>query len=206
MEQALIVSNVVLWVVVVALVAVVFALSRQIGVLYERVAPVGALVMDNGPRVNQPAPVLELTDLSGRALRIGAPASHQTLLFFVSPTCPVCKKLLPAVWSLARAEAARLQVVLASDGEPGEHRRFVAANGLQAFPYVLSHELGLRWQVGKLPHAVLIRADGTVAAKGLVNSREQLESLLAADDLGVGSVQEYAARRGSSAAGVGGEG
>ena len=32
---------------------------------------------------------------------------------------------------------------------------------------------------------------GRVRAKGLVNSREQLDSLFAARDLGVGSVQEY---------------
>lgn len=196
MEQALIVSNLVLWVVVVALVAVVFALARQIGVLHERVAPVGALVMDHGPRVGEAAPVFELVTLGGQPLRLGGAGSTQTLIFWLSPSCPVCKKLLPAVRSLARAEAARLRVVLASDGDdPQEHRRFVEREQLQDFPYVLSHPLGMAWRVGKLPHAVLVAADGRVAAKGLVNSREQLESLLAADDLGVASVQEYVARR-----------
>jgi hypothetical protein len=46
-----------------------------------------------------------------------------------------------------------------------------------------------------LPYAVLIGADGTVRAKGLVNNREQLESLLAAEDLGVGSMQDYLRRQ-----------
>ena len=37
---------VVLWVLVVILVVVVFALARQVGVLYERVAPAGALMIN----------------------------------------------------------------------------------------------------------------------------------------------------------------
>lgn len=195
-EQALIVSNVVLWIAVVVLVAVVFALARQIGVLHERIAPMGALVMDHGPKPGDVAPIVAAAGLDGRTVHVGAPGPRQTLLFFLSPSCPVCKKLLPAIQSLARTEAARLQVVLASDGDDVEtHRRFVERQGLQAFPYLLSAPLGMAWRVGKLPHAVLIGADGRVAAKGLVNSREQLESLLVADDLGVGSVQEYVARR-----------
>ena len=196
MEQALVVSNVVLWIAVLALVAVVFALARQIGVLHERIAPMGALVMDHGPKAGDVAPIVAAQALDGRTLQVGAPGPKQTLLFFLSPTCPVCKKLLPAIESLARTEAARLQVVLASDGDDADtHRRFVDRQGLHAYPYLLSTTLGMAWQVGKLPHAVLIGADGRVAAKGLVNSREQLESLLVADDLGVGSVQEYVARR-----------
>jgi hypothetical protein len=43
--EALIVSNVVLWLLVIALGVVVYALTRQIGVLHERVAPAGALTL-----------------------------------------------------------------------------------------------------------------------------------------------------------------
>jgi methylamine dehydrogenase accessory protein MauD len=44
--------------------------------------------------------------------------------------------------------------------------------------------------VGKLPYAVLVDADGVVRAKGLVNTREHLESLFEAKERGVGSLQE----------------
>ena len=56
---------------------------------------------------------------------------------------------------------------------------------------MLSAELGMRFRVSKLPYALLIDEAGRVRAKGLVNSREQLESLFAARELGVASVQEY---------------
>src|SRR2546426_8420546 len=55
MTQALLVSNAVLWMVVVLLGCVVAALARQIGVLHERVAPAGALMVGKGPAVGEPA-------------------------------------------------------------------------------------------------------------------------------------------------------
>jgi methylamine dehydrogenase accessory protein MauD len=196
MIETLVVANVVLFVVVAALVVVVYALARQIGVLYERVSPMGALMMDTGPQVGANAPVLALTDLRGQVVNIGAPSPRSTLLFFLSPTCPVCKKLLPIVKSAAVSERRWLSIVLASDGDEGEHRRFVQRADLGAFPYVLSQALGVTYHVGKLPYAVLLDERGVVRAKGLVNSREQLESLFTAKELGVASIQEFVAHEG----------
>jgi methylamine dehydrogenase accessory protein MauD len=194
-SDALVVSNALLWVAVLALAAVVFALVRQIGVLHERVAPAGALMMGGGPKVGELAPRFEGEDLFGRAVEIGgADASGaSTLLLFVSPSCPVCKTLLPVLRSIAAQEGPRLRVVLASDGHPEEQRRFAEEHGLRAFPYVVSTELGLAHQVAKLPHAVLIDASGVVRGKGLVNTREHLESLFEAQARGVASIQDYVA-------------
>lgn len=191
MNEALIVSNILLWLAVLALLVVAAALARQIGVLYERVAPMGALMMDSGPKVGEPAPVFELPALGGGQVRLGIAGTRSTLLFFLSPTCPVCKKLLPILKSVQRAEGDRLALVLASDGNPSEHEAFRRRAELGAFPYVLSAELGMRYHVSKLPYAVLIDASGRIRAKGLVNSREQLDSLFAAQELGVASVQDY---------------
>jgi methylamine dehydrogenase accessory protein MauD len=112
-------------------------------------------------------------------------------VFFLSPTCPVCKKLLPVLKALRRDEQRALRIVLASDGDAAEHLRFVAAHGLGDMPYVLSSELGLSYRVARLPYAVLLDRRGVVAAKGLVNSREQLDSLLNAHDLGQPTIQQY---------------
>lgn len=193
MSDALVVSQVVLWVVVVLLAAAVAALARQVGVLYERVAPAGALVPARGPRVGEAAPLVRADDLAGRTLALGAPREdgRSTLLFFLSPTCPVCKELLPALRSAARRERAWLDVVLASDGPRAEHEPFVRREGLDAFPYVLSRPLGVAYEVASLPFAVLVDAAGVVRAKGLVNSREHLESLFEARERGVASLQEW---------------
>lgn len=196
MVEALLISNVVLWIVVLVLAAVVVALVRQIGVLHERVAPAGALMGKEGPRVGEVAPRFDLVDWSGRALTIGAVDSEGTgtLLVFVSPTCPVCKTLLPVLDSVVRSEARRLRLVLASDGPRDEHNAFVRTHSLAERSYVLSHELGLAYQIGKLPYAVLIDAEGVLRGKGLVNTREHVESLFEAMDRGVGSVQDFLRR------------
>lgn len=187
----LVIALILLWIVVVALGVVVFALARQIGVLFERVAPMGALVTDGGPKVGEASPRFEVATLAGGRIAVGAPSGRSLLLFFLSPTCPMCKKLLPVLKSAAKAERQWLDVVLASDGEKARQETFVRQHDLGAFPYVLSSELGMGYRVNRLPFAVLIDADGIVRAKGLVNSREQLESLFNAKELGVESIQRY---------------
>jgi methylamine dehydrogenase accessory protein MauD len=193
MIDALAISNVILWVVVLALLMAVFALARQIGILYERVAPMGALMIDTGPAVGAAVPRFDLAALDGSVVTVGAPTGRSQLLFFLSPTCPVCKKLIPILKSIAAAEASWLSIVIVSDGEPEEHAAFRRRAALTDFPYVLSAELGMAFRVGKLPYAVLLDEAGLVRAKGLVNSREQIESLFTAKEMNVASVQEFVA-------------
>ena len=188
--DAMTISVVLLWLAVLALGLLVWALSRQVGVLFERVAPMGALVTDAGPAVGQPSPIFDLTGLQSEQVVIGGPQAQPTLLFFLAPTCPVCKKLIPILKHLARDEASSLRVVLASDGE-GDHLQFMRDQGLQALPYLLSTELGMSYRVSRLPYAVLMDRQGTVRAKGLVNSREQLDSLLNAHDMDTPTIQKY---------------
>jgi methylamine dehydrogenase accessory protein MauD len=193
MVEALIVSQAVLVVLVVGLGMVVLALARQIGVLHERVAPLGALMTDRGVDVGQPAPPLEVSDLAGQKLRLGGVRAdgRSQLLLFVSPTCPMCKKLLGVARSFMRRERHHLWLALIGDGERGEQERLVREHRLEGFPYVVSPVVGMTYQVGKLPYAVLVDELGIVRAKGLVNSREHLESLLVAKETGYASIQAY---------------
>lgn len=194
---ALAISNVVLWLLVLALLVIVLALIRQVGVLHERIAPAGALMINRGLTVGEKAPPMEVVDLNGAPLRVGAQRSDglSTLILFLSPTCPVCESLLPVLKSSRKDEKHWLQIVLASDGEPAAHREFVRSHGLLDFPYVVSAPLGMTYQVSRLPFAALLDAAGTLRARGLVNSREHLESLFEAQRLGVASLQEYFAAR-----------
>ena len=199
----LVVSNLVLWLLVIALSLVVLALARQLGVLHERITPVGALMLAKGLKVGELAPVVEVVDLEARPRSLGAPRAdlRDTLIVFVSPTCPVCKALLPVLKTSRKSEQGELEIVLASDGDLAEQRAFIQAQGLEAFPYVVSAPLGMTYQVNRLPFAVLIDAHGVLRARGLVNSREHLESLFEAKRLGVASLQDYLeAHAGSRAA------
>ena len=59
MESALAVSNLILWIVVIVLGVTVLALARQVGVLFERIAPAGALMIGAGPGVGDEAPIMD---------------------------------------------------------------------------------------------------------------------------------------------------
>lgn len=193
MSEALIISQIALWVLLLVVAGLQLALLRQVGVIHERIAPMGALTLDKGPKEGESSPLFDLLDLRNRRVKIGGASTSgkSTLIFFLSPSCPVCKKMLPILRSCARTESNWLEILLASDGTPAEHERFVNAQSLGDFPYLLSQELGMTYRIGKLPYAVLIDETGVVRAKGLINTREHLESLIQAKEMGVASIQEY---------------
>ena len=191
MLTALLVSQTLSWFVVLGLSAGLLALARQVGVLHMRVAPAGALTNDRGPAVGEAAPILNLIALDGTKVEIGG-ALHgaaMRLLMFVSAECPLCKNLIPAAKSFAKAE--RVELVFIGDDNVEVQHRMIAAQGLEKYPFLNGPEVGHAFHVDKLPHAVLMDAAGTVLSKGLVNSREHLESLINAHEMGLRSVQDY---------------
>lgn len=201
MPEALLISNLLLWVVVVIMAVIIFALARQVGVLYERIAPAGALMINSRLKAGMPAPEMEVADLQGVRHKIGGSNANGrgTLLFFVAPTCPICKSLLPVVASIGRSEGDWLDIILGSDGAEADHQSFIAGNGVAGLPYVVSEAMGRAFGVSRLPYAVLIEEHGAISSMGIVNSREHLESLFESRERGVASIQEYLARRGDGA-------
>ena len=194
MSIGFIVSSGLLWVIVIILSFLVFALARQVGILHERVAPAGALLPTSGPKVGEMTEAMNLNDLEGKKITIGGVDSSDlaTLIMFISPTCPVCKSLVPIAKSLATHESHQMRLVFASDGDNhNQHLAYVSDLNIEGLPYIISQPLGLRYEVSKLPFAVLIGSDGTLKSKGLVNSREHLESLVEAMESGVATLQDY---------------
>lgn len=187
---ALIVSQVISWLLLLATLAALLAVA-QVGVLYERVAPAGALVPRQGPMAGSAAPRLNVRTLDGDDIAIGGtlkPGARR-LLFFVSAQCPVCKKLIPFARSFAKAE--QVELVFVGDDSDAAQRVLVAKAGIERYPFVNDPEIGRAFAVDKLPHAVLLGDDGMIVSRGLVNSREHLESLIVAQETGLASVQDY---------------
>jgi len=193
MLTALIVSQILSWVVILGMGLALLALARQVGVLHARLAPAGALMTGKGPAVGEPAPLLDAHTLDGAPVAIGKPLAkgRMQLLLFVSPHCPLCKDLIPIARNFAKTE--KLDIVFVGDDDINEQRAMVARLDMGALPFVNSSIIGRTFHVDRLPHAVLIGDSGTVLSKGLVNSREHLESLVTAHEMGVVSVQDYLA-------------
>ena len=196
MMTVLIIAVAAQWGLLVLLALLNVALFRQVGLLHMRISPVGALTLPGGVAVGAAAPEMSLASLTGVVVQVGGRSDGRSqLIFFVSPTCPICKSLLPAIRAIQKSEGNRLQVVLASDGDEALQEKMIKMERLEAFPFVLSATLGQTLGVSKLPYAVLVGGDGKIAAKGLVNSREHLESLLEAERRGVASIQDFLVKR-----------
>ncbi|MBU2979608.1 redoxin domain-containing protein [Alteromonas sp. C1M14] len=194
MTNLLIVSNIILWIVLIVLTIMLFALVRQIGVLYERVAPAGALSINKQLKVGDEAPAVDAINLmNNKKISIGGTpdAGKCQLMFFVSPTCPMCKSLIPIAKSIAREEQSWVDLVFATDGSEEEIDLFIKRQKLEKSHLVNSELVGKAFGVAKLPYAVLIDEQGTLQAMGIVNSREHIESLFNVKETGYASLQEY---------------
>jgi len=182
-------SIVILWIAVIALIIVVLALARQVGVLYERVAPAGALMVNQQLKPGDAAPEIEALGIDETALTVGL---ANQLLFFLAPDCPICKTLLPVLKTLKKSEKD-ISIILVSDGDDG-HEAFIKEYELTDFSYIVSELVGRSFGVSKLPYGVLTDEQGVISSLGIVNSREHLESLFEARKMGVASIQEYLER------------
>ena len=201
MSEALIVSNIILWIAVLLLAILLFALTRQVGILHERVAPAGALQPTTGPKIGEVTEGIQTKSLQGESIQIGGSekVEFSSFVLFISPTCPVCKELVPTAISLARSEQNRIRLLFASDGENIEqHQSYIRDLEIEEYPYVVSEGLGMYYQVSKLPFAILIDHSGVLRSKGLVNTREHLESLIESMDTGLATVQEYVGSKSDS--------
>jgi methylamine dehydrogenase accessory protein MauD len=166
-------SYVVLWLLVLALSAVVVALARQIGTLHMRLGPRGALEMDEeGPPLGEAPEPLETVATDGASVTIGGPSEGQ-LIMFVSPSCNMCREVLPAL-SVTAAGAGLTPYVVSDEAEASadlDPRRLSAR-------VVADVRLPKRYEIPGTPYIVVTDSMGVVRAKGTVNNLEQLEGLV----------------------------
>jgi methylamine dehydrogenase accessory protein MauD len=180
MMTALIVSQILLFAAIVVLILIVLALARQIGVLHERIAPIGMQQAHAGLEAGQAIPRITMRSLSGAPFPMGEtlPAGTVRMLLFVAPDCPVCKRVLPIALDVARDRG--LEPVLVGDGAQPELAAMRDRLGLGGVAFVTGVELGLVLQVSRLPTLVLLDANGTILARDVVNTRRQVEALIPA--------------------------
>ena len=145
-----VVSYVLLWLAVLVLSAAVVALLRQIGVLHARLHPLGVHFAGEGPDLDVAAPGVPAVDYRDRPL---------TVVAFTSPTCEVCATLRPSLQALERGYRDLAVIVLDLDDRT---RPTFSAFNVRSTPYV-----------------VAVDGEGVVRGRGVPNSLEQVEELVA---------------------------
>ncbi|WP_072804232.1 redoxin domain-containing protein [Rhodococcoides yunnanense] len=175
---------------VVGLLLMILGLAREIGRVQVRLGPLGARMMDTGPKIEQVGPTFHgLQDHVGRSVSVGGHRERPQLLLFTAPGCSTCKSLLPGMKAMAKGEG-EVDIVMISDGTPAEHAEFLAGAGIGSeLSYIDGRDVGIAYQVGTTPFGVMLDEHGKIKAKGLCNHMAQVESLLNALESGTPSLQ-----------------
>lgn len=142
-------SYVALWTAVVVLGLAVIVLLRQIGVLHARLQPMGVHFAGEGPDLGASAPAAGPVDYT----------APMTLVAFTSKTCEACAALRPALAAIERSyDAVSLIEIEAGDATRSTFRAFNVSN---------------------TPYLVAVDGDGMVRGRGIANTLDQVEELLA---------------------------
>ena len=188
MMSVLICVNLLLTGVLLAALFVTWKLTVQVRQLFREVAPIGALTNSKGPQPGDACPAQPFRLLDGT--RVSLSHSEATrLLLFVSATCPVSRKIIPLAQDFCRRE--HVDLMFAGDDATTTQERFVREAGMASARFINDPALGRELEVDKLPAAFLLSQEGVILSRGLVNSREHLESLLNAWESGFSTVQDY---------------
>ncbi len=115
-----------------------------------------------GPRVGDPAPAVRLPDLDGNLVDLADVDGTPTLVLFWSPSCGYCQQMRPELraWEAGRTDGSpRLLVISSGSVDANRDEGFTA-------PVLLDPDFaaGRAFGVTGTPQAVLIGADGTIAA------------------------------------------
>lgn len=188
------ISHILLWIMIILQGIFLLALARQIGFLHERYASTGARTMNVGLNIGEPAPVFSVEDIANRQVTLGMERNKRTLLFFLATGCSICTSLLPHLKRLIRHEGDTLEIKLVAFGTKLEDaKKYAAKHSLldTNIPFIVSDDLALQYRVTLAPYGIVINQSGIVRAKGLINSRFDIESLLNAEEVGVPNIQQY---------------
>lgn len=173
----LVITHIALWVVVLAMAAVVVSLMRQTGILLERISPAGLSAKDSlALKKGQAVEKMTLAALDGAQHTVGgALEGVAQLLLFVSPRCDVCKSILPDAVSLAKALPSKLMLTLVvADAAEGALPQSVGH-----LPQVPAEKIASQFGVAQLPHLVLIREDGRLELSEYIMARADFASATA---------------------------
>jgi len=191
-SQLGLVSYFVLWAVVLVQAVLLLSLSRLVGRLSKRLPPSGARMIDPGPDLGRPLPEWRGTDLLGRERAWEFPRERGVLLLYLSPHCSTCTQLAPAAkrfFREIRREAEGVWVLTISGEEA--RRQYIESRRIADHPVVDEQSLPDELRLGGAPFAIWADAEGVVRAKGMVNTREHLESLREAAATGRDSIEAY---------------
>jgi len=131
------------------------------------------------------APVFTLPDLQQQPVSLTAFRGRPVLLNFFATWCPPCRAELPDLEALAQANPDCLRVVgiAVNSGAAAKVAAFARERGL-TYPVLMDDGgAGAKYSVARLPHSVLIDADGGLVGTfdGMVTKEGVMKAVRALD-------------------------
>lgn len=161
----------------VSLVAVLI-LAREVGLLLVRLGPDRAMPTTDGIDIGEDVSnLLTHIDVAGNQLSPGSRKKPVTMLVFTRRQCVACQRLLPDVKGFARKYLAQCELrILSEDSPPFDPSllKLIGSPGIS----IVSPVSFSSFNVHLTPYAIVTDFSGKVVARGVVNSIQQMESLL----------------------------
>lgn len=157
--------------------------------------PSGFRLTHDGPEIGTHTPIESVTTMQGKVLRLDSDLNENTLLLFLSTTCPHCHKVAEALAAYAQDAPERVIVIFGAT-EQAPLDEFLSKHDLSALPIVISPETRLAFGVTGVPYGFALDQSGTVRGKGIVNNDEHLDSLANTFYVSVEALKQALATRG----------
>lgn len=183
LTTVLVLSNLVLWLLVLYLIFRLLGTLRALGLLswqleQLRTTPPSPSDRD-GLWVGRKAPDFTLPCTAGVGRSLHDYAGRSVLLVFTQSRGEPCQAVIKELNRLH--DQGEPEVLVVSNGSPDESRQWARATGVR-FPVLAQPTLALskRYQVFAMPFAFLIDGKGIIASKGTIASRQHLGYVLTA--------------------------
>jgi thiol-disulfide isomerase/thioredoxin len=145
------------------------------GTCGEEVHPNGNGVQQAMPavKIGEPAPKIEVHDLSGEVVDLWSIKGEETLVLFWDPGCGFCRRMLPYLkqWEKNPPEGAPNLLVVSAGTEEATREMGLDSPVLFDQDFTIGREFG----AGGTPSAVLVDAQGKVASEVTVGAPAVLE-------------------------------
>lgn len=193
MDTFLIVSNVVLWCVLMIQMVLFFVVTRSVSEFIKRFQINSPRANQNRPSIvlGQKAPLFSEPDHRGEIVTLRRGAEHRSLLLFTLDTCVLCKKLIPELPRLIAHEPS-LRVIAVSQEDLSAPDELMPLG----VSLIRSNMLMELYDAKQVPYFVLIDRDGYITDLGLAGTIESLldKTALKGGDKYVGEFDENAGR------------
>jgi hypothetical protein len=154
------------------------ALARTIGILQLRLGrDPGALDTGEGLALHEKAPVVTAFDLVIQQPRVLAFDTFRFALIFVDAVCGTCRDLIKDAARLDKSNGRGARMVIISKGSHRQNDLLRLTVPRLMFLSDPAGDMQRLYEVHSTPFAFVIK-DGQIQAKGIVNHRDHLESLL----------------------------